>query len=515
MNLFWKLFIIKLLVLKIFAFENIKGQTHFPSDPYYLLLYEKEQFENLLPLKSILFRPILYNTEKSKFSLSLRSEVYFNDNSPNQENMDVRYFSKGNGSFYSAQLAFNSKYLSLIAEPYFIRNNFSPVENINKEGIFSVLNSEPLVNFNKPKTSGFRNLLSFFHYKGIGFGWYSGNRWWGEGIHSSLQMSNNTVPIPSQMIGTIEEIRIGSLGIYGMYSFSTINNEETTYPTYLTSLNGQLTWYGPVFISAGFSRNYLSGGIKTNSGREWTKKDAKLLVFEGLLTSNLVGSEYTVGGHDSWDQTLSAYFTIILPKRDLKIYAEFGFNDNRMYFADLLSQPDHSMATIFGIRDYGVGKNKNWTWGFEWTNLMISYTSRQRGFNGSVPWYSKELYNYNTYYGRRWAAHSGGDSDDWYIYAGYLSNKLMIVPAINYERHGIVSHRPAEIKIEYRLDTRYKFKDIWFQIFFEKQFEAFLGFPDYYYVDSNNNPIDSSDAKLANTRNTNTIIISFSKTINF
>ena len=38
------------------------------------------------------------------------------------------------------------------------------------------------------------------------------------------------------------------------------------------------------------------------------------------------------------------------------------------------------------------------------------------------------------------------DSDDWYFYLGYMSDKLMIIPAFNYERHGIVSKRPAEVK---------------------------------------------------------------------
>ena len=28
---------------------------------------------------------------------------------------------------------------------------------------------------------------------------------------------------------------------------------------------------------------------------------------------------------------------------------QIGFNDNRMYLADLISQPDHTMATIIGI----------------------------------------------------------------------------------------------------------------------------------------------------------------------
>ena len=49
----------------------------------------------------------------------------------------------------------------------------------------------------------------------------------------------------------------------------------------------------------------------------------------------LVDKEYTVGGRDIWDQTLSGYFTLTSYERKFKIYAEIGFNDNRMFFADL------------------------------------------------------------------------------------------------------------------------------------------------------------------------------------
>ena len=99
---------------------------------------------------------------------------------------------------------------------------------------------------------------------------------------------------------------------------------------------------------------------------------------------------------------------------------------------------------------------------------MITFTSRHRP-TGPGTWYENKFYDYSTHHGRRWGAHSGTDSDDWYFYVGYLSDKLMFIPAVNYERHGIVSHRPAEVKIEFRLDTRYKYKDIWIGIYYEKQ----------------------------------------------
>ena len=96
-----------------------------------------------------------------------------------------------------------------------------------------------------------------------------------------------------------------------------------------------------------------------------------------------------------------------------------------MYFADFLSQPDHSMATILGIRDYGVGNLKNGVWGFEWTNLMITYSSRHR-ITGPGTWYQRELYDYSSYKGRRWGSHSGSDSDD--TFWGMANAKLVVVP---------------------------------------------------------------------------------------
>ncbi len=502
-------------MLSILFSANLFSQTHIHADPQHLLLSEYHSFKGSLPLQSNFFRPIFYKTDSTSLSVRFMMETYLNNNAPNQENMDVRYFSKGMSYFNSLQLSINNPYFLFMAEPYIKIDKFQSVNAINRNPPFSVLNDKPLSN-KLFSNSTFRNLLAFIHYKGFGFGWHMGNRWWGPGIHTSFQMTNNTRGIPAHIIGTMQEIRIRNLGFYLLYTFANLNNEKGIEAKYFTSLNGRLTWYGPIFISAGFSRNYLTGGELSPSGYFWKESDAKKIVFEGFFISNLIEAEHTLGGSDRWDQTLSGYLSITLPKRNLKLYTEIGFNDNRMYFADFLSQPDHSMATIFGVRDYGVGPNKNWIWGFEWTNLMITYTSRHRGEGGAAPWYERGLYDYSTYEGRRWAAHSGADSDDWYLYLGYLSDNLMIINSLNYERHGIVSHRPAEVKTEFGLNIRYKYSKTWFSIYYEKQFEAFLGFPKNFYVDIYGSPTGYANRhKLINTRNTNTLILSISKKINF
>ena len=102
------------------------------ADPYTLLIDEKSQFQGDIPIHPNIFRPIFFNTDSTSFSFTLRSESYYNDNAPNQENMDVRYFSKGIGSFQSFQISLNSKYFSFIAEPYLITKKYSPIEIMPK-----------------------------------------------------------------------------------------------------------------------------------------------------------------------------------------------------------------------------------------------------------------------------------------------------------------------------------------------------------------------------------------------
>ncbi len=499
----------------LFLIANfVYTQNYFSADPYFTLVNEKKQFDGKYAINSNLFKPFFYDiNDNKKFSVNYKTEFYLNDNVPNQENMDVRYFAKGYGFFSSLQFSLNSKYAYLIFEPYLRNNKDVNVDPIYRYDTFNYLNDFIVQKNNVINDKSLRNFLVFLNLKKIGIGYHKGNRWWGPGIHTTLQMTNNTWPIGSIIAGNLKEIKIGKIGLMGLYSFSKIKDLRNPIQKYHTALNGQITYYGSTILSIGFSRNYLSGGDKSINGRTWTDRDAQLIIFEGFLTKNLVGNEYTIAGHDQWDQTISGYLSLIIPDKKIKLYAEIGFNDNRMYLADLISQPDHTIATIFGFRNYGASKD-SYVYGFEWTNLMISYTAKHRGLGGTPAWYSRQLYNYSTFNNRRWGAHSGSDSDDWFIYFGYISDKLFVVPSLNYERHGIVTNRPAEVKVELKIDLRYNYKNTWFGLAFEKQNEFFLGFPDYFYEDKFGKPIDSSSGNLASSRIINTLILSVNKIIN-
>ena len=112
--------------------------------------------------------------------------------------------------------------------------------------------------------------------------------------------------------------------------------------------------------------------------------------------------------------------------------------------------------------------------GFEYERLLLGSYSWE-----GIPtpnWYGSSLFDYSSYDGRRWAAHSGPDSDDLYVYFGYQSDKWSFIPALNYERHGVLYTRPAEVKMEVRVDLRYTWNDYHFNVFFEREWLEHAGF---------------------------------------
>ena len=492
MIVFYKIIIIAL----IFFRSNLYTQIYFSADPYYLMEYELKQFNNTISYHSTTFRPFYMIQKNKNISLSVKNEFFINNNAPNQENMDVRYIGNGFGSFTSVLISGYSKFLAFNLEPYKLTSNYYNFKEYKRSRPFNFLNDAKT---NKDlKSIGLRKANIYVHYNGFAIGLSNDNMWWGPGLQSTLSMTNNTVGFNNFMVGSIRELRWKNISIMGRYTFSELNNEKDWKSIYFTSLTGQLTFYSEQILTFGFSRNYLTGGA--DIGVPWTKSDARKIVFEGVFIKNLQKLDYTIAGHDRWDQTLSTWFELSFPKNKLKLFIEIGFNDNRFNLWDFIVQPDHSMASIIGFRKYGFLNRDNIIFGFEYANLI---QGRHHIFRASPNWYDRSHYNDFSYEGRRWGAHSGSDSDDILIYFGLMNEKWAIVPALNFERHGVTTYRPAEIKFEFKIDARYKINDYEFGIYYENQFEAHLGFPpDQYFID-----------EITGKRRTNTFIIKILKNL--
>ena len=451
--------------------DSILTQNIISADPYNIFEIEKKYIEDdSLFFSNLIIRPIFNYNNFNRWTLSIRAESYFNSNSPNYENIGNKYIGKGIGAFTSINLSYTGKNISFSFEPYFFTSQNKEVNEIYREGIFSRLN-DVRDNFgNKYQSLGLRETQLYIHNNNVGIGYSNANMWWGPGFHNSLTMTNNTTGFPHLMIGTLNEKKFKNIGYNIRYIFSKL--DKTIGDPYFTALIWDLTFYTKPIITFGLIRSYLSGGLPTD--RPFTQMDAALIVFEQLLVDSKI-KEYPDDWpeHDPWDQVMSGFISVYFPDSKLKIYSELGTNDHRQNLSDLRTYPDHAAASIFGLRKYGLFNNESFLFGLEYTNLILAKTWK---FRPTPNWYNRDFYDYSSYDNRRWAAHSGSDSDDLYIYFGYQNDKLTILPAFNYERHGVLFSRYPEVKMEIRLDIRYKWNNYKLNIYFEREWIEHAGF---------------------------------------
>ena len=455
----------------------LKSQHLIFADPVNIIKYEQKISFGDEIHRSLILRPLLYKPLKNNLTIITRNEFFINDNGPNLENMGNRWIGKGASYFSGLNISYFNNFISFTIEPYYFFNQNLFVKNINREvhhksdiGVFTVLNDNRYFT-NQPYVSyGFRESQLFFHYKEFGFGISNANMWWGPSIHTSLTMSNNTTGFPYLMIGTLNEKQIFNMDINVRYIFAQLN--KVLGNPYYTALVGTARFYTQPIITLGLSRNYLSGGLPTD--RLFTIWDAALLPFESLFIDKKIKdypSEWEA--HDPWDETMAGFVSLHFPNSGLQLFIELGTDDHRQNWMDLRSQPDHNSASIIGLRKYGLFNNKFLLGGFEYANIKRAYSYI---FRGNFHYWNSYFYDYSSYDGRRWAAHSGSDSDDFYLFIGYNNSGWTFIPGFNYERHGITSGNPPEIKIEFRLDVGFIYKNYRINIYYEKELLNNTGF---------------------------------------
>ena len=78
----------------------------------------------------------------------------------------------------------------------------------------------------------------------------------------------------------------------------------------------------------------------------------------------------------------------------------------------------------------------------------LTGNSNTRKFRGSGPWYDNWWYDYSSYDGRRWGAHSGSDSDDFIVYLGLNFKSKSFTTYFSKERKGLLLEQFPELKYE-------------------------------------------------------------------
>ena len=452
------------MYLQIFCY----GQDSYNFTPLKTLINESNSTDSLKT-----------SQQNSQFSLEINSISYFNTNLPNFENQNGNYFPKGFGVLNSMLFKFQSDYFKLSVEPiHHIRQQYG-IDVPQKESEFSVLNDIPLpekFDKNRLKNTGVK-----FNYSGISAGYGNWNRWWGPGIHNSLSFSNNAQGFYHFFVGSDGQQKIWkNTFIYFNYIVSSPMENAFGKDYFLSASFLKIKLK---YLEIGLNHNILSGG---NNDLLWDQKNAAAVI---LSRKNI---KY-------WDTITTYYLMADFKNSGLKVFFEIGFPNREFNDKDPSLYYDHSMGNNLGLRKYKAFGVDKLMIGFEYTRLV------QGIYYNILPtsnWYDNIKYNYSSYNGRRWAAHSGSDSDDLLLFIGYMDKKINIIYGLNYERHGVSYHFPPEVKLESRISMNYNYNN--FQIFVNYENEYFRH---YGFVDKNNN-VWLEEFELGSVQRTNSILFS-------
>lgn len=418
---------------------------------------------------------------KGNLNIFFSSNFILNNNLPNFENFNGLYAPKGTTTQKSFHFFLKNKSFTFSIEPQnSIINNFYKSQKSQKEGVFSVLNDVKNNHYNNNSKISFKNTGIRFKHNSIGIGLGNWNTWWGAGIHNSLSLSNNSLGFKHIYISYNKELKFFKNSIL-KYKYLISENFKNYYGNdfslVFSMLNVKINK-----IEIGANLNYLIGGYEGYSNDNW-------FLFPSNLNNKLLPSG-----------RLSHYFISYYNSlTGLRLFYEFGFPNRFNFNSSQKYRNENSLGTNIGIRKKELFNNPNIVFGLEYTRLVqgIYYN-----LEPTPNWYQNVKYNYYSYKGRRWGAHSGTDSDDFYAYSGIVKENFSFLFIFNYERHGVNYSFPPEVKFESGISTTVKLKDLFLHIKYENEY-----YEHYNFVD-NNNSIWTNTFNLESIQRTYSLLLS-------
>ena len=98
--------------------NNIFGQHYISADPYNIIQVENYQFSDTTLPSSLILRPIITNIYKNELKINFRSEIFYNSNAPNLENMGNRFIGRGLSTFNGLNISYFTKYFRFDSDSY-------------------------------------------------------------------------------------------------------------------------------------------------------------------------------------------------------------------------------------------------------------------------------------------------------------------------------------------------------------------------------------------------------------
>tara|TARA_Y100001958_G_C21242957_1_gene571518 strand:- start:298 stop:1815 length:1518 start_codon:yes stop_codon:yes gene_type:complete len=443
----------------IYNLQNLNAAQsifqHYANPIYHIINFDQLE-ANFSP--SSFIRSGFFSSKKTGFLSSFTSTSFYNSGHPNSENSGHLIANKYFSNYTGLSLSYINKFLFFQFQPTVKNKRLDSQYYLNtKINTHSYLNEKGFVSNNLKKYEIINSSLGVLFYN-ISAGFSNQEMWIGPGFHSSLSMSNNSEGFNHYFISSFDEIRFSKYGINFKYFISERDSEKG--PFFHNSLSATLTYYSNPAVTIGFNRVHLSGA---DPSIEWNIEKALNLSFEPLFGNNK--SKYSIVGEpdywDPWDQLLVGFINFYFPLDDLHLYLEFGTDDSRANFTDLKSHWDHASGYIIGFKKYSSINDLKLFFGVEAMSTKNStHTLNPSFFRGNIlseNFYNRNNYLFSTFNGRRWAAHSGSDSDDKILMFGFVSRNYSSLLSYNYERHGITTNEFPEIKRELSLRFIYHY----------------------------------------------------------
>jgi hypothetical protein len=337
------------------------------------------------------------------------------------------------------------------------------------------------------------------NYKAMSLGLSSENIWWGPSIRNGVMMSNNArgfnhitlnsrSPIKT-LIGNFEfQFVTGRLEPSG-FTPPSIDREYAGTKIYIPKTNqnkktgdwrffqGYSFTFSPKWISGfhlGFSRWLQMYGAMFE-GKYWWIADANdgatvgwFPIFSNFLRKNDKIQPY----EKETDQAASAFFRWVWLDSNAELYGEFGYNDSKFNFRDLLSDSDHSRAVTLGIRKLFYSKNNDSQIEFHWEWTQMEQTA-SRLIRNAKSWYQHSRVRHGfTNYGEVIGAGIGPGSNSQYFSLSLLKHKQRLGGALEIIDQDNDFYYMA---FEDSKDFRRYWKDFNFHLFYEKKFKNFWG----------------------------------------
>ena len=335
------------------------------------------------------------------------------------------------------------------------------------------------------------------NYKALSIGISSENIWWGPSVRNGIMMSNNAQGFNHITLNTRKPIRthIGNFefqlatGRLEPSGFKPPNIDREyagtkLYVPKVTQNGGDGIWrffqgytinYSPKWISGfniGLTRWVQMYGEMFEGNYTWmadANDGAKVGLFP-VFNNFLRKNDKVVAYEQETDQAASAYFRWVWQDSKAEIYAEFGHNDSKFNFRDLLSDSDHSRAITFGIHKLFDSKKKDYQWDFQWEWTQMEQTAGRLVRNASSWYQHGRVYHGFTNNGEVIGAGIGPGSNSHYLSLAKLDKNKRLGIAIEIIDHDNDFYYLA---FENSRDFRRYWKDYNFNLFLEKKFKNF------------------------------------------